>query len=197
MFRGSVLATESGPVFGSALWRGAQRVLHPHYSSSIHCGFGFLGILAPFYDRFISSPVRSIKIGVGPLCLRTFASLAVLRSPRAMSYTRQSLHAATKELAFQKVSVHSSGDVMNVDASWGTHKPASVKGKVLQLDSVLDCICDELVYIQALRPVCRDCRTAATDEILCHLAFHEKDDIMLDPYSDPHEPIWKRCCASY
>ena len=70
------------------------------------------------------------------------------------------------------------------------------KGEVLQWDEVLDFICDELVHIQALRPVCRHCATDATAHVLCHLAFHEHN-MMLDPYSDPCLPIWCRCIAMF
>ena len=75
--------------------------------------------------------------------------------------------------------------------------PAAIKGGILQWDSVLDCICDEVVHIQALRPVCCQCATAATADVLCHLAFHEKGGLMLDPYADPLLPIWSRCIALF
>ena len=77
------------------------------------------------------------------------------------------------------------------------HTSASTKGYVLQWDEVLDCICDELIHIQALRPVCRECVTNATAELLCHLAFHEDAELMLDPHSDRTLPIWSRCFAYY
>ena len=64
-------------------------------------------------------------------------------------------------------------------------------------DRLVEYIDDELVNIQALRAVCRGFVTETTAEALCHLAFHEKDDIMLDPYSDPRSPIWMRCIALY
>ena len=64
-------------------------------------------------------------------------------------------------------------------------------------DRLVEYIDDELVNVQALRAVCRGFVTETTAEALCHLAFHEKEDIMLDPYSDPRSPIWKRCIALY
>ena len=73
--------------------------------------------------------------------------------------------------------------------------PAAIKSDILQWDSVLDCICDEVVHIQALRPVCSQCATAATADVLCHLAFHDKGGLMLDPFADPLLPIWSRCIA--
>ena len=64
-------------------------------------------------------------------------------------------------------------------------------------DRLVEYIDDELVNVQALRAVCRGCDTEPTADALCHLAFHEKEDIMLDPYSEPRSPIWMRCIALY
>ena len=64
-------------------------------------------------------------------------------------------------------------------------------------DRILEYIEDELVNVQALRVVCRACATEASVQTLCHLAFHEKDDIVLDPKSDPKQPVWMRCVALY
>ena len=64
-------------------------------------------------------------------------------------------------------------------------------------DRLVEYIDDELVNIQALRAVCRGFVTETTAEALCHLALHEEDDIMLDPFSDPRSPIWMRCVALY
>ena len=64
-------------------------------------------------------------------------------------------------------------------------------------DRLVEYIDDELVNIQALRAVCRGFVAETTAEALCHLAFHEKEDIMLDPYSEPRSPIWMRRVALY
>ena len=64
-------------------------------------------------------------------------------------------------------------------------------------DCLLEYIDDDLVSVQAFRAVCRDCVTEAAAHTLCHLAFHEKADIMLDPFADARQPIWMRCLALY
>ena len=51
-------------------------------------------------------------------------------------------------------------------------------------------ICDETANVQARGGACRGCVNAGTAEALCQFVFHEKDDIMFDPYSDPHGPIF-------
>ena len=93
-------------------------------------------------------------------------------------------------------SVYFVNTCMEVVPSHDNLRPSAVEGDVLQWDGVLAFICDELVHIQALRPVCRLCATDATAHVLCHLAFHE-NNIVLDPYSDPRVPIWCMCIAMF
>ena len=87
-----------------------------------------------------------------------------------------------------------SGEVLHQPVWKDLHKECAVAGIWGRLVEYID---DELVNVQALRAVCRGFVTETTAEALCHLAFHEKDDIMLDPYSDPRSPIWMRCIALY
>ena len=97
--------------------------------------------------------------------------------------------------ASQKGSVRFVETFKDAGPSHDNPSPSAVRGNVLQWDGVLGFISDELEHIQALRSVCRQCATEATAHVLCHLAFHEKSDIMLDPYSDPQVPLWRRCIA--
>ena len=64
-------------------------------------------------------------------------------------------------------------------------------------DCLLDYIGDELANVQALRAVCRACVTEAMTEALCHLAFREKPNLVLDLFSNPQRPIWSMCIALY
>ena len=64
-------------------------------------------------------------------------------------------------------------------------------------DRLVEYIDDELVNIQALRPVSRGFVTETTTEALRHLAFHEKSNILIDPFSDPRSPIWTMGIALY
>ena len=96
--------------------------------------------------------------------------------------------------AARRRSVHGSvdGDVLNQRRWSGLHAECAMAGV---WDRLVEYIDDELVNIQALRAVCRGFVTETTAEALCHLAFHEKDDIILDPHSDPRSPSWMRCIA--
>ena len=51
--------------------------------------------------------------------------------------------------------------------------------------------------VEADRVVCLGFVTQATAEALCHFAFHEKDDLLLDPHSGARMPIWNRCILLY
>ena len=52
----------------------------------------------------------------------------------------------------------------------------------------------ELEDIISLRAVCRSCASGAMMVVLCHVAFHE-EDLVLVPCLDPCLPIWSRCIS--
>ena len=93
---------------------------------------------------------------------------------------------------FKQVSAHI---LVRRESFEGTQYMA--RAVAIDWDCLLEYIDDDLVNVQAFRAVCRDCVTEAAAQTLCHLAFHEKADIMLDPFSDRRQPIWMRCFALY
>ena len=167
-----------------------------------HCPSISMPSMSAFPERVLSVfrhmfhvPVCKIQAEIASGCFVCCAHVGIgsFASPRHS----MSLPAAVTSLvhACQQGSVPCAVTFDDAGPSRDDPSSSAVRGHVLQWDGVLGFISDELEHIQALRAVCRHCATEATAHVLCHVAFHEKSDIMLDPYSDSRAPIWRRCIA--